>query len=205
VVAAAEGHFRDPRVGRDVLIGLVCGVAIALVAIAKATAIPAPGFPAPYPRYGFGEMALGDASVAFWGSLLESVGALGASLFTILGIVVLRLVLRRRWLALAVVGFVLSLTATYDMNLGLPWSVAFPLASGALLTVVAVRFGLLALVVARFTWGLLEFMPMTLDVSHWSAAASNWTLALLVGLTAFGFYASRAGQPLFGSILGEER
>jgi hypothetical protein len=91
------------------------------------------------------------------------------------------------------------------MNLGLPWSVAFPLASGALLTVVAVRFGLLALVVARFTWGLLEFMPMTLDVSHWSAAASNWTLALLVGLTAFGFYASRAGQPLFGSILGEER
>jgi hypothetical protein len=199
------GHFRDPRVGRDVLIGMVCGVTIALLAVAKATAIPALGFPAPYPRYGFGEMELGEASAAFWGSLLESVGALGASLFTILGIVVLRLVLRRRWLALGVVWFVLSLTTTYDMNLGFPWSMAFPLASGALLTVVAVRFGLLSLVVARFTWGILESTPLTLDVSHWSAAASNWTLALLVVLTLFGFYASRAGQPLFGSILGEER
>ena len=91
-------------------------------------------------------------------------------------------------------------TATYDMNPGLPWSLAFPLASGVLLTVVTVRFGVLALVVARFTWGILETMPMTLNVSHWSAAASNWTLALLIGLTLFGFYASRAGQPLFGEI-----
>jgi predicted Ser/Thr protein kinase len=199
------GHFRDPRVGRDVLIGLACGITIALISVAKATAIPALGFPAPYPRYGFGESALGDAGAAFWGSLLESVGALGFALFTILGIVVLRLVLRRRWLALIVVGFVLSLTATYDMNLGFPWSLAFPLASGVLLTVVTVRFGLLALVVARFTWGILETIPLTLDVSHWSAASSNWTLALLTGLTLFGFYASRAGQPLLGAILSEER
>jgi uncharacterized membrane protein YedE/YeeE len=78
------------------------------------------------------------------------------------------------------------------------------LASGVLLTIVAVRFGLLALVVARFAWGILETMPLTLDVSHWSAAASNWTLAVLIGLALFGFYAARAGQPLFGSILGEE-
>jgi hypothetical protein len=46
---------------------------------------------------------------------------------------------------------------------------------------------------------------MTLEFSHWRADASNWTLALLIALTLFGFYASRAGQPLFGSILGEDR
>jgi len=194
------GHFRDPRVGRDVLIGVGFGVTISLLSVAKATVIPALGFPAPYPRYGFSEAALAGAGAAFWGALLESLGALGAALFTILGIVLLRLVLRQRWLALIVVGFVMSLTATYDMNPGLPWSLAFPLASGVLLTVVTVRFGVLALVVARFTWGILETMPMTLNVSHWSAAASNWTLALLIGLTLFGFYASRAGQPLFGEI-----
>ena len=33
----------------------------------------------------------------------------------------------------------------------------------------------------------------------------NWTLAILVSLALFGFYASRAGQPLFGSILGDDR
>jgi 23S rRNA G2445 N2-methylase RlmL len=37
------------------------------------------------------------------------------------------------------------------------------------------------------------------------AIPSNWTLAMLIGLALFGFYASRAGQPLFGSILREER
>ena len=42
---------------------------------------------------------------------------------------------------------------------------------------------------------------MTLEFSHWRADASNWTMALIVGLALFGFYASRAGQPLFGSIL----
>jgi hypothetical protein len=46
---------------------------------------------------------------------------------------------------------------------------------------------------------------MTLEFSHRRAEASNWTLALLIALTLFGFYASRARQPLFGSILGDER
>ena len=77
----------------------------------------------------------------------------------------------------------------------------FPIVSGVLLTIVAVRFGLLPLVVTLFVWNVLTDVPMTLEVSHWSAAASNWTLAGLVALALFGFYASRAGQPLFGSIL----
>jgi hypothetical protein len=46
---------------------------------------------------------------------------------------------------------------------------------------------------------------MTLEFPHWRADASNWILALLIGLTRFGFYASRAGQPVFGPILREER
>jgi hypothetical protein len=40
---------------------------------------------------------------------------------------------------------------------------------------------------------------MTFDVSHWSATASNWTIAIVIVLTLFAFYAARAGQPLFGS------
>jgi hypothetical protein len=41
---------------------------------------------------------------------------------------------------------------------------------------------------------------MTLDVSHWSATASNGTIVLLGGIAIFAFYASRAGQPLFGTV-----
>jgi hypothetical protein len=42
--------------------------------------------------------------------------------------------------------------------------------------------------------------PFTLQMTHWSASASNWTLALMAGLALFGFYASRSGQPLFGKF-----
>jgi len=196
------GHIRDPRVGRDLLIGIVFGVALALIDVGKATIIPALGFPAPEPRYGFGEeLMLGDGSGAFWGALLESVGAIGGALFAAFGIVIARLVLRLRWLAILVTMLFLSLTATYDMSEAMPWSLAFPLTSGTLLTLVAIHYGLLSLVVTWFVWGIITAVPMTLQFSHWRADASNWTLALLVGLTLFGFYASRAGQPLFGTIL----
>ena len=198
------GHIRDPRVGRDLLIGIAFGILLVMIDVAKATIIPALGYAAPYPRYGFSEQMLGDGTGAFWAALLESVGAIGGALFAALGIVIARLVLRLRWLAITVTLLFLSLTAAYDMSV-MPLSLVFPLASGALLTMVAIRFGLLSLVVTWFTWGIVGAVPMTLEFSHWRADASNWTLALVIALTLFGFYASRAGQPLLGSILGEER
>jgi hypothetical protein len=48
--------------------------------------------------------------------------------------------------------------------------------------------------------GLCESIPFTLQVSHWSATPSNWTIAGIIALALFGFYASRAGQPLFGRL-----
>jgi len=198
------GHIHDPRVGRDLLIGMVFGVALILVDVGKATIIPALGLSAPYARYAFGEEMYGDSAAAFWAVLAVSVNAIDGALFVAFGIVIARLVLRIRWLAIVVTMFFLSLTAVYDMS-AMPYSLVFPLASGALLTWVAVRFGLLSLVVAWFTWRLLAAVPMTLEFSHWRAVPSNWTLAILVSLALFGFYASRAGQPLFGSILGDDR
>ena len=198
------GHIRDPRVGRDVLVGMVFGVVLILVDVGKATIIPALGFAAPYARYGFGEEMYGDRAAAFWAVLIQSVNAIDGALFIAFGIVIARLVLRIRWLAIAITMLFLSLTAVYDMS-AMPYSLVFPLISGALLTLLTMRFGLLSLIVAWFTWRLLAAVPMTLEFTHWRAIPSNWTLAMLIGLALFGFYASRAGQPLFGSILREER
>ena len=64
-----------------------------------------------------------------------------------------------------------------------------------------IRFGLLAAATARIVLGLCEAMPFTLQVSHWSATPSNWTIAAIVAPALFGFYASRAGQPLFGDLV----
>ncbi len=42
---------------------------------------------------------------------------------------------------------------------------------------------------------------MTLDVSMPHASGAFWVILLVLGLTTFGFYASRGGQPLFGRLL----
>ena len=39
---------------------------------------------------------------------------------------------------------------------------------------------------------------LTADFSKLYAPTSTWLLVLVVSLAAFGFYASRAGEPLFG-------
>jgi len=83
------------------------------------------------------------------------------------------------------------------------WGLLFPMIGGLLVTMVTVRYGLLALVIARVVWNVIYTMPMMPDASLWSAAAGNWTIALLIALTLWAFYASRAGQPLLGSILKE--
>jgi hypothetical protein len=119
------GHIRDPRVGRDLLIGMVFGVALILVDVGKAIIIPALGYSAPYARYGFGEEMYGDGAAAFWAVLIVSVNAIDGALFVAFGIVIARLVLRIRWLAIVVTMLFLSLTAVYDMS-AMPYSVVFP-------------------------------------------------------------------------------
>lgn len=127
--------------------------------------------------------------------------ALEVALLTVLFFVVLRLFLRRMPLILAAGLAVMTLTSANMMGGTVTSSVLlFPIASGALLTFVAVRFGLLPLALALFVTRVVCGVPLTLDVSHWSAMASNSTLAGLAALTLFGFYTSRAGQPLFGKI-----
>ena len=70
----------------------------------------------------------------------------------------------------------------------------------AIVIVVVVRYGLLVTAVAMAVSNVLASVPLTPSLSHWTATTSNLTLALVLALTLFGFYASRAGQPLFGNF-----
>jgi hypothetical protein len=97
----------------------------------------------------------------------------------------------------------LSTSLTYLGSSGSQLLLLFPILGGVLITLVTVRYGLLALVIARVVWTLLYTAPIRSDVSHWSAGAGNWTIALLIALTLWAFYASRAGQPLFGRVIQE--
>jgi hypothetical protein len=192
------GRLRDARIGREVLIGVLFGVALALIDVVRATLLPRLGYPAPRVPFASNLGLLSGAGplVAQW--ITWGVGAVQFSLLAILIVVLLRLACRWNWLALLVTAGCLSVTTWQYMLSSTTWLWAFSLASGALLTFVAVRFGLLTLVVTWFVWSALYDSPMTLDLSHWSATASNSTLALLAVLTFFGFFAARGGQPMFG-------
>jgi hypothetical protein len=65
---------------------------------------------------------------------------------------------------------------------------------------VMIRFGLLSAIIALAVAKVVPAIPLTLQVAHWSATASNMTLLGILMLALFGFYASRSGQPLFGRL-----
>jgi len=197
------GRLRDARVGREVLIGVLFGVALGLADVVRATLLPWLGFPAPRVPFGSNIGLLSGAGplVAQW--ITWGVVAVQCSLLAILIVVVLRLACRWNWLALLLTALCLSVATWQYMASSTPWLFAFSLASGALLTFVAVRFGLLTLAVTWFVWSALYESPLTLDPSHWSVTASNVTLALLAVLTLFGFSAARGGQPMFGRNVKE--
>jgi hypothetical protein len=194
-----SGRVRDPRVGRDVLAGVGFGVALAFTELGQALLVPLLGLPAPQPSYGARPSALlGPGSLL--GAWSVSVGsAVISALITVLLLVVLRLLVRRLWLVNTLAAAVLALTQLQNLNGILP-ALVFPIAGGALLTFVTLRFGLLTLAVTTFVALVLTEIPLTLRLSHWSAPASTSSIAVVIALAAFAFYAARAGQPLLGDF-----
>ena len=45
-------------------------------------------------------------------------------------------------------------------------------------------------------------VPIVPHGPSWAALPGNLSLLLVVGIACFGFYAARAGQPLFGELPG---
>ena len=198
------GHFKDPRVGRDVLAGLIFGVALALsdldprhaASVARlCRAASQLRSPRSVARRGRSAALGADLRKPRWhpGRADDRTAGGPAAIRAAMELAEPR---RDRDHAF---GFV---PAVHGRQRDLIY--LFPLVNGALLTFVAVRFGLLPLTVTYFVWDVVVAVPITTEVSHWAAGASNWTLAVLLALTLFAFYASRAGQPLLGAVLKDE-
>jgi serine/threonine-protein kinase len=184
------GGVRDPLVGRDVLVGLTFGTAAALVAKLHELVLL---------RFG------ATPSIAVHpGSLLGVTGAVAAFLTLIPNCVVqalvwfvlifiLRVVLRRDWLAAGV--FVLmyvalnALTATASPAL----AALFSAVETALLVFTMLRFGLVALIASFFVYVLLLMFPITADFSVWYAGASLFALLSVAAMAALAFRSSLGG------------
>ena len=196
-----SGRIHDSRVGRDVLLGVAFGVAWFALDVGHRLLPQVLGYQASVPRLGSDVGTLFSLAQTFstWGVVV--LRELQVAFGVVLLLVALRLVTRRAAIAIAV-GMVIIFYwwSTFSLTPVLWIEVTYEIAIAALFTLVMIRFGLLSAAIARIALGLCQAVPFTLQVSHWSATPSNWTIAAIIALAMFGFYASRAGQPLFGNF-----
>jgi hypothetical protein len=193
------GQIRDARVGRDVLIGVSAGILVLLVSFSVPLLAALVGRPLP-PR-GFSLQYLLGARFALAAQLRAVPNALQNAMLVALVFVVGRAISGRRWVGAvtAVVLFGVLVLGEFgdSVLIGILFALLF---TGALVSTL-VYFGLLAHVVAFFVNLMLVGGVLTVDMSKVYAPTSAWLMFVIVGLAAFGFYASRAGQPTFGNLL----
>ena len=121
--------------------------------------------------------------------------ALQGTLIFFFVLFLLRVLLRRQWLAVVV--FV-AMWATMNSLQGDYIAVQAPamvLVYG-LAALAVVRFGLVTLAAGIFTADVLLNVPFTLDFSNWYAGSTAFVLLSILALTGWGFYTSLAGQRL---------
>lgn len=187
------GKFRDPRVGADILIGVLVGLAWSLLFCGANVIV----------------MGLGAVPMQNWPGHLMGVRAFltnllgeatGGSMFA-LGcfflVFLLRVLLRKGWLAAA--AFVALFTGLKMLESTYP-AVELPVYAATYAVVVAVllRFGLVPLIVAAVVVDTLLGQPLTIDASAWFFGTSLAAMLFVFGLAAFGFRAATAGRTLLG-------
>ena len=69
-----------------------------------------------------------------------------------------------------------------------------------IITFAIFRFGLLVTAVMILVDNIPTAVPIVPHGPSWAALPGNLSIALVVALACFGFYAARAGQPLFGKL-----
>ncbi len=197
------GGFRDPLVGRDILIGAVFGLGMILSDFYLAGLVQQSlGYPPPMPWFDYpATQLLGIRS--FVNSITQQISAALMQGFMLLFFLLLLYIIVRRERLAAVALWLISavaLSLTHDTAAGVPFACI-----GALLVVgVLYRYGLLALISALFFLHMHIFYPVTSDLSAWYAGDFVLVLIISLALAGFSFYTSLAGQPLFRGSLPDD-
>jgi hypothetical protein len=197
-----SGRVRDPLVGRDLLVGVAAGT-IASMLIASRELIPyLAGMPMPTPDLPSAAILLGTRY-----ALDAALNIVNRAIFNALQIVCivafLKMLLRRTWIVVAASVILILPIAMSGTNAGEQFAIEVGIAlSGiGLILAVLLRFGLLALVATFYTFMTLELFPLTMDLSRPYAGAAMIVILTIAALAAYGFYASRGDEPLFGRAI----
>jgi hypothetical protein len=198
------GNWRDPMVGRDILIGMICGLNVHVLFYIGYTFIPrALGQPDEINTGGILITLLGAQEIGYnffgWQFFMSLLHGMGYVLILLL----LTLLLRKNWLA--AIGlwllFMLPRLAAGEFSL---ISLLMPAILWAVIVWVIARFGLLAMVAAQFFYFMVTFYPYTADFSAWYSGNTIFAVIVCLLFAAYGFYTSAGGRSAFRMRLLED-
>ena len=196
------GDFRNPLVGRDVLLGCLTGASSTAVGRLVWFVTVWLGYPPPQPESGPTWQLLGIRpiiSILSTALMVAPVVWLGG----LFSLVLLRSLLRKDWaaaVAFVLIGFFFTATSgTSVSNL-----LVGGLLVGGLAAYLLTRFGLLPIVANFVAWRVLEVFPLTTQVSTWYWGMSLAGILLIASMALCAFYISLGGQPIFGGPLLED-
>jgi hypothetical protein len=203
-----RGKFRDALVGRDILIGGLCGILLVLVlqleVLLSSWLAWLPSVPTlPIMLHDLGAVLGLRYKLSILVTALMT--SITLALVVPLLMLVLRMVVRLPWLAAAACWLLLTAlqTVTADYDASFPWLSGSIVAAVAM--VLVVRWGVVALMASLFFWSVIMSSPITSDLRAWYAPSSTFAVLFAVALLLYGFFTAQAGQLLFWQRLLDSR
>ena len=190
------GGFRDPLVGRDVLVG--CLLSTVSVVLARAGwFVPLwLGSPPLQPYAGPTHAFLGARAIVSDASNSLPV-AIFIGLAYLFVLFLLRVLLRKQWAAAGAFVLLFTMFGTLPSESPAVFAVREVIIN-SLTVFLLVRFGVLAVIASIFFGVFLGNFPLTTDTSAWYASIGFAGILLMAAMAFYGFYTSLGGQPAFG-------
>ncbi|HMJ86805.1 MAG TPA: serine/threonine-protein kinase, partial [Vicinamibacterales bacterium] len=193
-----SGRVRDPLVGRDILAGLLAGIGMVALLIARVEFSRRLGVIVSPLDQAYSLEAL--RLVPYFGLIVYfGIDVLNFSLAMLGTLLLIRVIVRNQ--RVSVVIWVLSV-ATLNLGVGaMPWDLVFAVALAAFAVFVLLRFGLFSTAVMLFFTDLMTRLPITLSARAWYFPLSMLTMVLIGGLAVYGFVVALAGRSPFGAVV----
>ena len=194
------GQLRDPRVGRDVVVGVATGVFFVLLGSLDTHLMWLTGG-TPQPETSNMNYFIG-ARYALANILRVLPNALQSAMLGTFMYVVLLAIVRRRWIAASLVLAFICGVILAEADSAHVWIVlSLSLVLAAVTIFVFLRYGLLTLATALYVTQILNVVPLTLDLSRSHAGISTLALLIVTALAVYGFHVSRAGEGMFRRLM----
>jgi hypothetical protein len=212
-------RMQDAVIGRDIVIGAVCGLALNLLDQLNRLMPRFLGWAEPIPAKP--DVGVLEHTRYFLLVITISINnGLQAALLTVMMFTVFREIVRRlaarlkfqrvsadylaaglALLLVALVGVALSFNDTSQL-----WLVAiYQVVVAIVFLAVLLRFGLFATVVMFTISALTMRMPLTMRAESLYSGTAWLTLGLVFAISALGLWMARAGEPIFGKAVSEAR